>query len=187
MVKFTYIFILIFCLSSCLGTKKTTEKKFQSISTEKVSKSIDSTNNTTVNKQISDKITVEVPVSDPIVDAKIDEILRKLNVEKSSGDNKYKIYYDKKLRELRAEFIVGETRNKETKTSNEVVSEKAFEQTVTENTKKVIKIIPWYLWLVLIWLTRKIFLIPIISIFIPGIKGINTIQDLLNPPNNNKK
>ena len=185
MVKYIYILILFIFIQSCLGSKKTTEKKYKSISTENVLKSNDTTSKEIVSKSIKDEIIVEVPVSDPMTNAKIDEILRKLNTQKKSGNNNYKLYYDSKLRELRAELYVGETRDKVLETNNKVVNEKTFEQEISENSKKIIRIIPWYIWLAIIWLTRKIFLIPIISIFIPGIKGIHTLQDLFNPPNKN--
>lgn len=183
--------VLIICLLAlttlclgCLGTKKVTEKTNDTKSIEKVEKSSDSVKKETVNKGISDAVTVEIPVSDPMVDAKIDEILRKLNTSKSSGDNSYRLYYDEQLRELRAEFEVGETKSSEIATNTQSNTEKSFEQTVTENTKKVIRMVPWWAWVIAFFLFfRQI--MNIVGIVYPPARGINSIADLFTNPNRN--
>lgn len=175
------ILILLILFTSCLGTKKVTETNKETTQIEKTEIKKDSVSSEVVNKKIDDAITIEVPVSDPEVDAKIDEILSKLNMSKSSGDNSYRFYYDAQLRELRAEFEIGETKDKEVVKSSEIVSEKSFEERTDEYISKKIKIIPWWGWLVLVFLLRK-YIVGFIGIFIPGVKGIKTVQDLLNPP-----
>lgn len=177
-----FIFIAFLFLTSCLGTKSVSEKTADTKSVEKTKIKNDSVSSETVNKGINDQIIVEVPVSDPAIDAKINEVLRKLNTQKSSGDNSYKLYFDEELRQIRAEFEVAETRNKEVATNSQASTEKTFEQTITENTKKVIRMIPWWGWVIIAFLLRKQ-IIGIIAIFIPQVKGIKTIADLLTPPN----
>ena len=185
MKKLLIVLVILSCYS-CLGTKKVTEKTTDKVTTEKVETITDTASEETVNQAISDVVTIEVPVSDPEVDAKVDEILRRLNSSKSSGDNSYKFYYDEKLRELRAEFEVGETSNKLVENTDSTNTEKSFEETVNENSKKVIRMIPWWGWLIVAWLLRKQ-IISIIAIFVPGVRGITSINDLLNPPKKDDK
>ena len=172
---------LISCSLMNLGSKKVTETNKETTLIEKTEIKKDSTSIEIVSKKIDDSIIIEVPVSDPEVDAKIDEILSKLNMSKSSGDNSYRFYYDSKLRELRAEFEIGETKDSEVIKSEETVSEMSFTEKTDEYISKKIKTLPWWIWLIGIWLIRK-HIINIIGIFVPGVKGIKTVQDLLNPP-----
>lgn len=162
--------------------KKTAEKTSDTKTTEFQSVVNDSIQKETINQGIDDTVTVEVPVSDPMLDAKIDEILSKLNTSKKSGSNSYKVKYDPDTNTLTQEATIGETKDSEIISNKENTTEKSFEQTVTENTKKVIKMIPWWGWAILVWIMRK-HIINIIAIFIPGVREIKTINDLLNPPN----
>ncbi len=180
------VFVLLFStLQGCslmnLGSKKVTETNKETSLIEKTEIKKDSFKTEIVSKRIDDAITIEVPVSDPEIDAKIDEILSKLNMSKSSGDNSYRFYYDSKLRELRAEFEIGETKDSEIIKSEETISEKSLTEKTEEYISKKIKTLPWWIWLIGIWLIRK-HIINIIGIFVPGVKGIKTVQDLLNPP-----
>lgn len=181
-MKKLFLILILFTFCSCLGTKKTTEKTSDKVSTEKVETSSDSTSTEVVNKAINDTVKIQVPVSDPEVDAKVDEILRRLNSSKSSGDNSYRFYYDEKLRELRAEFEVGQTSDKVVEKSDTSTVEKTFEEKIAESSKKVVKMLPWWAWLLAAWLLRKQ-IIDIIALFVPGIRGIKSLSDLLNPPN----
>ena len=191
MKQFIYIFIfsLFFLSYSCLGTKKVTEKTSDKNQKELSVKTSDSSSKETINQKINDKATVKITESntgnkdfDEAVNKAVTNILKAINFQKSSGDNSYKLYYDEQLNELRAEIEMGETRNKETLSDNSNLSEKLFQERIEENTKKIIHIIPWWGWLIVVWLLRK-HVIGIIAIFIPGIKGVQTVNDLFNPPN----
>lgn len=188
MKKIIILVLFVFLLSSCTGVKKFFSKKTTTKDIQKTEINKDSSNVVEKNKAIKDKTIIAIPESetgdrdfDLAVNKAVSNILRSINFQKSSGDNNYKLYYDEKLRELRAEFEIGETKNKEIITNKNTNIEKTFEETVIENSKKVIKMIPLWLWLVFIWFFRKS-IISVISIFIPGVRGINTIQDLFNPP-----
>jgi len=154
-VLLTIIAICFFaCLFfiSCSTLKKTKESTLKQ--TEIVKESKDSTSTTETSKAIKDNITINVPKADNTeVQIMLDDILRRLNTSKSSGDNSYKFYYDEKLRQLQAEFQVAETENKTTDTNKEKESEKTFEQNVEEYRKKIVQS-PWA-WLIIAFLVRK--------------------------------
>ena len=176
-----YLLILLI-FTSCLGSKKVTEKESTIKQIEKSEVKKDSSNVTTVNKAIDDKVTTKVSDSgDEEMNARIDEILRKLNTQKSSGSNNYNLYYDEQLRELRAEFSVGETKDSEIITDKAETSEKSYEEQVSENIKKTISIIPWWLWVIAAFVFRKQ-IIGFIAVFYPPIRGITTVKDLFTPP-----
>ena len=176
--------LLILIFTSCLGSKKVTEKTSDKSLIEKTK--TDSTAKETINKKIEDKATFKVAESstgdvdfDNRVNDAVANVLRSINFQKSSGDNSYRVYYDEKLRTLEAQIQVGETSSKEVATNKE--SDKEQTETSTETFKKYTSMIPWWGWLVLIFVLRK-HIIGFIAIFIPGVRGISTIQDLLNPP-----
>ena len=179
-IGMAFTLFLILALTSCsllnLGSKKVTETNKETTQIEKTEIKKDSIKTEIVSKKIDDAITIEVPVSDPEVDAKIDEILSKLNLSKSSGDNSYRFYYDAKLRELRAEFEIGETKDSEVIKSEETISEKSFTEKTDEYIYKKITSLPWWVWLILVWLIRK-HIINLIGIFVPGVKGIKTVNE----------
>lgn len=174
--------LILFLFTSCLGSKKVSEKETSIKQFEKSEIVSDSVNITTVNQAIDDQVITSVADSgDAEMNFRIDEILRKLNTQKSSGSNSYKLYYDDKLRELRAEFSVGETKDVEVATVKEETVEKSIEETYIENTKKVLKIIPFWIWLIVAFIFRKQ-IIGFIGMFYPPILGIKTIKDLVTPP-----
>lgn len=179
------IILLLLLLSNCLGTKTVTEKSSEKTSTEKTETKSDSSKTIEINRKIDDVITVSVPVHDPVIDAKIDAILSKINTSKSSGANNYNLSYDKIKREIIAELSIGETENVKENINNSYVSVKSDEERAIETSKKIVRLIPWWLWLILALLLRNQ-IISIIAIFIPGVRGIHSIHDLLNPPNKNK-
>lgn len=179
------IVLLLLLFMNCLGVKKASEKTSEKTTTEKTETKSDSSKTVETSKKIDDVITVQVPVKDPFIDAKIDEILSKLNTTKTSGSNSYNLSYDKIKRELIAELQIGETQNVKETASNSLISQKTDEERITELSKKVVHMIPWWMWIIIVVLMRKQ-IISIIAIFIPGVKQIHTIHDLFNPPNKNK-
>lgn len=88
----------------------------------------DSLRNVIVNQSINDKLITPVVQSntgnkevDSLVNAKVDEILSKLNTSKNSGDNSYKLIYDKLAKQLEFYSKMAQTKNENTatKTTND--------------------------------------------------------------------
>ena len=88
----------------------------------------DSLKSVIINQAIDDKLITPVvqsstgnPVLDSIVNAKVDEILSKLNTSKNSGDNSYKLIYDKLAKQLEFYSKMAQTKNENTatKTTND--------------------------------------------------------------------
>lgn len=181
-----YTILLAFLLFfNCALVKKSKEKS--TVSTDKIEKVSDSSSKETVNKKIDDTAIINVGQSntgdrdfDEAVNRSVSNILNSLNFQKSSGDNSYKLYYDEKLQQLRAEFQLGETRNSEIEANNSVVSEKTFEENVSEYIKKIV--IPWWMYLIAIILLWKHISRLILFIF-PQMKGLKTLKDVITPPN----
>lgn len=180
-----YYLIILFTLTSCLGSKKVSEKTSDKSVVEKTKQ--DSVAKETINKGIDDKATFKVAESntgdvdfDKRVNDAVTNVLRSINFQKSSGDNSYQLYYNEKLRQLEAQVQVGQTSNKEVSTNKE--SDKEKTESTTESYKKVVRMVPWWGWLVVVWLLRK-HIISVIAVFFPGVRGIKTVGDLFNPPN----
>lgn len=161
MKKIIIVFILV-TFTSCLGSKKITEKNNKSVKNEITVSNKDSVSNTNtkINKGVKDKIIIDVASSGSTeCDDKIDEILKKLNTSKISGGNSYKSRYDAETRQLLVDFIIAQTEDKEKTldTNSEFQSEKSLEEKTSENINKVIKVVPWWLWAILIfWFAPQI-------------------------------
>ena len=83
----------------------------------------DSIKNVIINQEIDDKLITPVVQSstgnrelDSLVNAKVDEILSKLNTSKNSGDNSYKLIYDKLAKQLEFYSKMAQTKNENTAT-----------------------------------------------------------------------
>ena len=88
----------------------------------------DSIKSVIINHAIDDKLITPVVQSstgnhvlDSLVNAKVDEILSKLNTSKNSGDNSYKLIYDKLAKQLEFYLKMAQTKNENTatKTTND--------------------------------------------------------------------
>ena len=186
------IFSLLLALSftSCLGSKTVSEKSKITKETEKVEVKVDSSSIEKINSKIDDEISTTVqPTGDPILDAKIDAILSKVNTTKTSGDNSYKFYYDEKLRQLRAEFAIGETKDSEVIVEKEEKIEKTFDEKQDEYFKKKVTTMPWYLWLALfvfLWPTIWKFIKPIIQVATGPANIVTGVSNFIKNKNDNK-
>lgn len=127
MKKSIQLLILIFCilLSSCSSTKKLKEEN--TLLKNEIQKR-DSIKNTVINQAIDDKLITPIvqsqtgnSVFDSMVNAKVDEILSKLNTSKNSGDNNYKLIYDKLKKQLEFYVQIAQTQNENTAVKNEKV------------------------------------------------------------------
>jgi PBP1b-binding outer membrane lipoprotein LpoB len=173
------IFILsILILTGCMGAKQVAEKTTEKVTTEKSEVKKDSATTIAVNQPISDKLTTQVPSSNnEEIDKKMDEILEKLNTTKSSGGNSYKFYYDKLKREIIAEFEIAQTEDKETIVDTEKTKEVTTSEIIDEYIKKKVTTIPWWIWVIVIYLLRhQIF--GGLSFFFPQLRAVKTFNDL---------
>lgn len=119
------ILFIVSCLvfTSCSSLKKV--KQENTLLKSEIQKR-DSIKNTIVNKAIDDKLITPITQSqtgnvvfDSLVNAKVDEILSKLNTSKNSGDNGYKLIYDKLKKQLEFYAQIAQTKNENTKVKEE--------------------------------------------------------------------
>ena len=110
-------------LISCSSAKKIKEEN--TLLKSEIQKR-DSIKNTIINKAIDDKLITPIAQSqtgnavfDSLVNAKVDEILSKLNTSKNSGDNGYKLIYDKLKKQLEFYAKIAQTKNENTKVKDE--------------------------------------------------------------------
>ena len=121
-----YIIILIiscFAFTSCSSAKKL--KQENTLLKSEIQKR-DSIKNTVINKAIDDKLITPIvqsqtgnAVFDSLVNVKVDEILSKLNTSKNSGDNGYKLIYDKLKKQLEFYAQIAQTKNENTAVKDE--------------------------------------------------------------------
>ena len=146
-----------------------------------------------VNKAINDNLKIaidEVRTTDEEFNkkcsAEIDRILSQINVEKSSGENNYQLYYDLERQVLELKLQIAETENRKEviNTNNTETKSSSNESILEKESKKVIKIIPWWVWVILIWIMRR-HIIDLIALIFSGVRGIRSISDIFNPPNKN--
>lgn len=123
-------YIVLFIISSIVFTSCSSVKKLKQESTllkNEVQKR-DSIKSTVINKAIDDRLITPIvqsqtgnTVFDSLVNAKVDEILSKLNTAKNSGDNSYKLIYDKLKKQLEFYAQIAQTKNENTAVKNEKV------------------------------------------------------------------
>lgn len=146
LIAFTTLF-----LTSCLGTKKVTESTQKVTENKQTEVKKDSVVKTEVNKPINDKIVINVPETDnKEVMQMFNRLLRQINTSKSSGDNSYRIYYDEQLKQLKADIKIAQTENKETTQKEEKKSEESRTEYVEDRIFKKIKLIPWWVYLIVV-------------------------------------
>ncbi|ESU18991.1 hypothetical protein FCR2A7T_24020 [Flavobacterium cauense R2A-7] len=121
------ILIIISCivLTGCSSSKKLKE---ENILLKNEIQKRDSIKSTVINRAIEDKLITPIAQSqtgnavfDSLVNAKVDEILSKLNTAKNSGDNGYKLIYDKLKKQLEFYVQIAQTKNENTTVKNEKV------------------------------------------------------------------
>lgn len=162
------LILILVLLSSCLGTKKTVENKNDKTSVEKSENTSSTKTETETSKPITDQIIINVPESDNVeVMQMFEKLLRNLNTSKTSGSNSYSLRFDEELRQLVADIQIAQTKNEKVSELNSSVSEKSFDQTVSETSVKVVKLIPWWVWV----------LFGVVAL--PNI--INALKLLINP------
>lgn len=116
-------YVILFISSCILFTGCSSAKKMKQENTllkTEIQKR-DSIKSTMVNQAINDKLITPIAQSntgnavfDSLVNAKVDEILSKLNTSKNSGDNSYKLIYDKLTKQLEFYAQIAQTKNENT-------------------------------------------------------------------------
>jgi hypothetical protein len=182
MKKLIYIILPIFLLTSCLGSKKIFDKTTEIKEQDKSSIIKDSTANTETSGAIEDRIVINIPESDnEEVTAMFEALMKQLNTSKSSGNNSYQLRYDEELKQLIADFKIAQTQNKKTEVNSDAKSEISYSKVIDEYIEKKIKIMPWWIYVIIAFFLRK-HIIGLIAIFIPGVSNIKTAKDLFTAP-----
>lgn len=123
--KFLLLTLLSFVFISCSSAKK--HKEENTLLKSEIQKR-DSLKSVIINQAIDDRLITPVVQSntgnralDSLVNAKVDETLSKLNTSKNSGDNSYKLIYDKLAKQLEFYSKMAQTKNENTatKTTND--------------------------------------------------------------------
>ena len=149
-MKKILFFIICMSFSSCLGVKKFVEKKSVSKLTEKTEISTDSVATKEVTREINNEYTIPLKSTDSLVNNRIREALQNFQAGAKSGGNSTRIIFDANALALKIASFVGETQNTNTATNNETKIEKTDEERIVEISKKVYKMIPWWIWVVVI-------------------------------------
>ena len=149
--------------------KKETEKL--SISEKETVQKTDSIVSIKQNRAIKDNFVFKVPKSsssdkstDSIIDARLDEILEKLNFQKSSGSNSYKMSYNPDKREIEGSVEVGATADKTQSTHASNLQTSTDSDFLSSTSKKtgiptiwILAIIVFLFRSQLFWLLKKLF------------------------------
>lgn len=123
-------YIVLFIISSIVFTSCSSSKKMkqENILLKSEIQKRDSIKSTIINQAIDDKLITPIvqsqtgnAVFDSLVNAKVDEILSKLNTAKNSGDNSYKLIYDKLKKQLEFYAQIAQTKNENTAVKDEKV------------------------------------------------------------------
>ena len=169
--------LLLLFLTSCGAFKTVKNEKESSRLVENRTSTRDSSNYVEKNKEISDKITIPVSQSDDYeLNKRIDEILLKLNSQKKSGGNSYKVEYDPELKQLLLELKIAQTKDEKTVVNSTESFERSIENLIQKYWSKV-RIPTWWIILAVIIIFRKQ-IFGIISFFVPGLSQIKNISDL---------
>lgn len=146
------ILILFICRSmvGCLASKTISDSKTETKESFTKTQKKDSVVNTQINGAIDTQTIIDVAqTGNEELDKRFDEVLSKLNQQSTSGGNGYKLYYDPELKQLLLDIKVAQTENSSIATNNDTKESKSFEQQTDEYIEKKLKVVPWYLWVVL--------------------------------------
>lgn len=172
MKNITYILLITILFSSCTALKSVKKETETVTSSEKETvQKYDSLVSIKQSRAINDKYIFKVPKSksnnkstDSILDARLDEILDKINFQKRSGSNSYKMSYNPKKREIVTDVEVGATEDKTKSTNKEVTEtskETQFLKSISTKTgipvKWIIALLVFLLRNQIFWLLKKLF------------------------------
>ncbi|WP_416440456.1 hypothetical protein ACH3O9_11290 [Leeuwenhoekiella sp. A16] len=153
---------------SCVGSKKTFDRNAVKNSSEKISEKNDSVRDTRVNQAINDNFTIPLGTADELVNARIREALANFKAGKQSGSNSTSVYFDEDALAFKIANMIGETKDTNTEVNSNKTTERTDEERVIEASKKIFKVIPWWVYAIAIW-----FLLPrilqTVAIFVPQV------------------
>ncbi|MFD0862487.1 hypothetical protein ACFQ1M_09735 [Sungkyunkwania multivorans] len=156
-MRTTLYILLPFLLIGCLGTKKTTERSNVTRQTEKSEMLRDSSRTKSINRAIDNEYMIPLKSTDSLVNELVREAFSNFSAGARSGSNSTRIVFDEDALAFKIASIVGETSDIETTTTTETKMERSFEQILIENTKKVIRMIPMWVWVaLLLWFAPQI-------------------------------
>lgn len=120
-----YITVLLFSCILITGCSSAKKMKQETTLIKSDIQKKDSIKNTVVNQEIEDKLITPIIQSntgnaslDSLVNVKVDEILSKLNTSKNSGDNGYKLIYDKLKKQLEFYARIAQTQSEDIAVNN---------------------------------------------------------------------
>jgi len=175
-ILFAIAFFILF-FTSCsvfnLGKKKQEQKERTTKTTELSEVKKDSSNIKNVNVSETKKETlpidkrssISLQTADSIANKRINEALRNFKITDRSGGNSFSAKYDEATMRLIFDAYIEGTKSieKETNTdqlintNTESKTDKTFEEEVSEKSKKVIKMIPLWIWVVVgVWFFPQI-------------------------------
>lgn len=170
---------MIIMLSSCAGKKVISEEK-ESIKVEKTSSSTkDTASKVEVSKKIDNEYTIPLRTSDSLVNLRIREALKNYSAGTKSGGNSFSIKFDEESLMLKIQAIVDESKKEELVVISDSKETEAIEVVSEKNVKKVLKIIPWWIYAIVVWMLRKQ-IFSTISTFYPPLKLLNIYKRIMN-------
>lgn len=187
---------LLLC-SSCGPIKKSVKNKntketlVQQFDKDSVNTKTQLTKETKIVSAPIEKTTgISLRTADSITNKRINEALRYFKFSDQSGNNKVSASYDEKTMQLLINAFVAQSidKSKETDTSSEVNTnrntrvEKTFEENVDEYIKKIK--VPWWIYAIAVYLLRH-HILALVGFFVPGIRQVKSINDLLNTKQSN--
>lgn len=196
MKKFYYIAIASTMMFSCTGTKSIFEQESKTTKTEKSEITKDSTfaevksykEIVETSAPIEKENSISLKTADSLTNQRINQALKNFKYTERSGNNSVKAHYDEESMMFIFKAYVEATQNKdvtekeatESSTNTAEKVEKTLEEQVDTYVEKKIKVIPWWIWLILYFafLDKKVALI--LSGLIPQMKGATTILNLLS-------
>lgn len=145
---FTMLLILLMVsifVISCKSKKSTTENNTK----DSIFNSVATNSKTEISKAIKDSISKFIPVTktgvkdcDSICDEKVTDLLQQQNFSKTSGNNSYKLLYDKHKRLL--SFVVNQEQTINELKSKQELKARFFTKTKTITITKIETYIPWW-------------------------------------------
>lgn len=151
--------IIIFSLSGCATLEKT--KTDVKVEKEKIEVNNESTSVKETSKEINDQAEIKVQKSetgdaelDKRVNLQVDKILSAINLQKKSGDNYMKMYYDLENKIIKMEAKIGETTSEDNNTNLNTNTETSISEQMMEEIIKTKK--PWWFYPLIIFIAIRL-------------------------------
>lgn len=186
MVRFLGVISLCLLLTGCLGMRKTTERNSErtEVRDEAVNTTTDrdSVATTMVNQAIDNEYEIPLHTTDSLVNARIREALRNFRAGARSGGNSTRIVFDEEAMAFKIAALIGPTQDREVEVRNTASATTTTNTEITETSeervKKVITMIPWWGWLLLVWILRK-HILGALAVFWPPLKALEIYKRIM--------